>query len=121
MIYMQQEPGKTKDKYFRSFQIMTKFLSDEEKKLVTHISSSEIPLQIQSVLPTMACTILRFYLNVVKPGSAVNHPPSLFFMQLLEIKLEMYSCCDHFVLPILFPRLSGSGWGKAESSKARVN
>lgn len=114
---MQQEPGKTKDKYFRSFQVMTKFLSDKEKKLVTHISSSEIPLQIQSVLPTMACTILQFYLNVVKPGSAVNHPPSLFFTQLLEIKLEMYSCCDHFVLPILFPDCQEVGGGKRRALK----
>lgn len=32
MIYMQQEPGKTKDKFFRYFYIMTKLLSYEEKK-----------------------------------------------------------------------------------------
>lgn len=70
---------------------------------------------------TMACAIIQLYLNVIKTGSAVNHPPSLFFMQLLEIKLEVYSCCDRFVLQTLSPRLSGRGWGKVESTKARVN
>lgn len=69
----------------------------------------------------MARTIIQLYLNVVKTGSPVNHPPNLFFMQLLEIKLEMYSCCDRFALQTLFPRLSGREWGKVERAKARVN
>lgn len=63
---MQQEPGKTEDKYFRSLQIITKFLSQEEKKtLVTHILPLETPLQIQSILQTIACTIIQLYLNQV--------------------------------------------------------
>lgn len=40
---------------------MTKLLSHEEKThLITHILSSEITLQTQSVLQTMACTVTVF-------------------------------------------------------------
>lgn len=103
---MQQEPGKTKDKYFRSLHIMTNSCP-MEKTTGTHVLSSETPLQ--PVLQTLACTIIRLYLNTAKTGSAVNHPPNLFFTQLLEIKSEMYSCCDRFSLQTLFPDYQEGG------------
>lgn len=95
---------------------MTKLLSHEEKIL----SNSHFVLRDNS--SNSVCTanhVLLLTLNIVKPDSAVNHSPSLFFMQLLKIKLEMYSCCDCFAL--LFPRLTGRGWGKVESIKGRLN
>lgn len=39
---------------------MTKLLSHEEKTHLTHTLSSEITLQTQSVLQTMACTVTVF-------------------------------------------------------------
>lgn len=108
-----------KRQIFQSCQIMTEFLSDEEKNpnnshFVLRDSSSN---SVCTANYGKLCTIIQLYLNAVETGSAVNHPPSLFFMQLLESKLETYSCCDRFVLQTLFPRLSGRGRGKWRALK----
>lgn len=81
MIYMQQEPGRIKDKYFRSFQILTKFLYNEQKKNPSN---------------------LHFVLGDTSSNSVCSANYGLYYYIIVSKHSKNKFCCESPIKPFLY-------------------
>lgn len=117
---MQQEPGKTENKYFRSLQIMTKFLSQEEK----NPSNSHFALRETSSNSVRSANYSLYYYTIVfkhsKTRFCCESSTKPFLCSCWKSSLKHTAVVTTLYCKPFSPNCQRE-WGKVERTKAWVN